>query len=342
MNKITKNIIWIVVILIIIVSGSAFLLTHKNADKQNQSEKLIEIKLATAPIPHLGLFHIAAQNDFFKEEGLRVETVEFTAGKFALQSLIGGSADLSFAAELPVTLASVNGEKLSILSKLNETTGGFPMILKKEGESFNPKEYFSRKRKIGTSVGGGPEFFTHEFFKKHNIPSSQYEIISIAPKELPITLANNDVDGIAIYYPFAHFAIERTGKDNVFVIKDDDLYSEIIILVARTDWVKEHEKELSSFLKALKKAQKFIKENPEKSIEIISSVTSLDKKTLTEIWDTFSLSLGMDKNIIEIMEKETIWAKNTGKILKNAIVPNFRNIIFEKPLKEIYPSSINL
>src|SRR3989338_4375759 len=62
------------------------------------------------------------------------------------------------------------------------------------------------------------------------------------PQDMPIELANGSVDGIAIYEPFAHFAIQQTGADKVFSIKSDDLYSEIIILVGKTDWISQNEK----------------------------------------------------------------------------------------------------
>ena len=112
---------------------------------------------------------------------------EFTGGKFALQALTGGSLDLVTPAELPVTLATLNGEKLSVLAEVNETAGGFPMILRKEGDVFNAQTYFAKKRKIATSVGGGPEYFTVDFFKKYNIAPSQYEIVSMK-KELGISM----------------------------------------------------------------------------------------------------------------------------------------------------------
>src|SRR3989344_828179 len=182
--------------------------------------------------------------------------------------VIGGSLDLVTPAEFPVTLATLNSEKLSILTEVNETAGGFPMILRKEGDTFDAQTYFSKKRKIATSVGGGPEFFTVDFFKKYNIKPSQYEIVSMQPQDMPIALANGSVDGIAIYEPFAHFAIQQTGADKVFSIKSDDLYSEIIILVGKTDWISQNEKTAEKFLRALKKSESFIKSNPEEARNI--------------------------------------------------------------------------
>ncbi|MEK7172904.1 MAG: NrtA/SsuA/CpmA family ABC transporter substrate-binding protein, partial [Patescibacteria group bacterium] len=286
MEKFSK-IQWIValVVLIFLVGGSFVLFQNKTP------KELPKIRIGIQTAPAAGLIKIALEKGFFKEEGLDIEVKEFTGGKFALQAMVGGSLDLVTPAELPITLAILNGEKISILSKVNETLGGFPMILRKEGETFNSQTYFAKKKKIATFVGGGPEFFTADFFKKYNIQPSQYEIVSMKPEDMPIALANNSVDGVAIFEPFAHFAIQQTGTDKIFSIKSDDLYAETIVLAGKTQWMAQNEKTVAKFLQALQKAEKFIKENPQESINIIAGFTKLDQETLTAIWPTFTFDL---------------------------------------------------
>lgn len=310
--------------------------------RKQEPQELPTVRLGLQNAPATGLIKVAVDKNFFEEEGINVVVKEFTAGKFALQALIGGSLDLVTPAEFPVTLATLNGEKLSILTEVNKTVGGFPMIVKKEGDAFDAQAYFAKKRKIATSVGGGPEFFTVDFFKKYNIQPSQYEIVSMKPEDLPVALSNGSVDGIAIYEPYAHFAIQQTGADKVFSIKSDDLYSETIILVGKTDWVLENEKTVEKFLRALKKSEAYIMDNPEEAIDIVSSFTKLDKETLRSIWPAFTLQLGLDKKLVPTMEQEAQWAKDTGKVPKETATPNFREFIFDAPLKKISPSAVKL
>jgi len=162
------------------------------------------------------------------------------------------------------------------------------------------------------------------------------------PEDSPLALANGSVDGIAIYEPYAHFAIQQTGSDKVFSIKSDDLYSETIILVGKTDWVLENEKTVEKFLRALKKSEAFIKDNPEEAMDIVSLFTKLDKETTRSIWPAFTLQLGLDKKLVPTMEQEAQWAKDTGKVPKETVTPNFRDIIFDAPLKKLSPSAVEL
>lgn len=330
-----KN-VWIVVGIIVIALAGFFIF-------QKQEPKNIPIvRLGIQTSPAAGLVKVAIEKGFFETEGVKVEVKEFTAGKFALQALIGGSLDLVTPAEFPITLAVLGGEKLSILTEVNETAGGFPMVLRKEGETFDAKTYFAKKRKIGTSFGGGAEFFTADFFKKYNVSASQYELVNLKPEDMPIAMANGDVDGVAIHEPFAHLAIQKTGEDKVFAVKSDDLYSETIVLTANTDWAKQNEETVEKFLRALKKSEDFIKKNPEEAMDIVSSFTKLDKETLRSIWPNLTLSINLDKKLVPTMQKEAQWAKDTGKIKPETAIPNFRYNILETPLKKVSPSAVEL
>jgi len=334
MTNISKNLAWLIAI-VLVISGLIFW-QHK------EPKELPIVRLGLQTAPAIGLVKVAVDKNFFTDEGVRVEVKEFTGGKLALQALIGGSLDLVTPSEFPVTLATLSGEKLSILTEVNETVGGFPMILRKEGEVFEPQTYFAKKRKIATSVGAGPEFFTVDFFKKYNIKPSQYEIVSMQPQDMPIALANGSVDGIAIYQPFVHFALQQTGEDKVFSIKSDNLYSETIILVGKTEWVSQNEKTAEKFLRALKKSEGFIKNNPEEAMAIVSSFTKLDKETLRSVWPTFTLQLGLDKKLVATMERQARWAKDSGKVKPETPTLNFRDIIFDAPLEKVAPSAIEL
>ena len=334
MTNFSKNLLWITII-VLVIGGFALL-------RNNRSSESTKVRIGVVTVPHVSLVKIAFDKGFFREEGVEVETKEFTAGKFALQALIGGSLELTTVAELPVVLATINGEKLSVVSVINETVGGIPMILRKDGDTFDPKTYFSKKRKIATTIGAGVEFFTAEFFKKYEIPASQYEIVGMKPEDIPIVFANGDVDGIAIFEPFTSFAIQKAGEDKVFNIKDSDLYSEIMILVGKENWVLQNEKTIEKVLRALKKAETFSRDNPKESIEIVSSLTKLDEETLNGIWGTFTKQLGLNNSLISTMEREAQWAKDTGKVPKETAIPNFRDMIFEMSLKKVSPFAVEL
>ncbi|MFA6254357.1 MAG: ABC transporter substrate-binding protein [Candidatus Paceibacterota bacterium] len=334
MNKTTlKQGLMVIVGLIII--GAAFWYNTK------PSEDATTIRLGIINQPFAALAKVAIDEGFFKQEGLNVKVNEFTAGKFALPALLGGSLDLITVGELPVTLATLNGEKLSIVGEISNDS--FPMVLRKEGQTvFDPQTYFSTKRKIATSVGGGPEFFAAEFFKKYNIKPSQYEVINMAPPDMPTALANGNVDGIAIFEPYTSFALQKVGADNVFILADSSLYSESAVIVGRSDFVAKNEQTIEKFLSALSKSENFIKQNKNQSIGIMSAFTKLDVATLTSIWPLMSLHLDLSQRLVSTMNNEAQWAKEIGKIKPETVIPNFLDIVSSTALKNVSPSSVQI
>ena len=331
--KSSKNILLAVLGLIIIVGFIAW--------QNKKPSEMPTVRLGIVNQPFVALAKVAIDEGYFKKEGINVEVSEFTAGKLALQALLGGSLDLITSGEVPITLATLNGEKLFVIGEISQDS--FPMILRKEGETtFDPQKYFAKKRKIATSIGGGPEFFTANFFKKYNIGSSQYEIISMQPQDMPIALANSSVDGIAIFEPFTSLALQKIGVDKVFVIDGTDLYSEIAIISGKQSYVSQNQKTIERFLSALQKSEDFVKRNPDQTIKIMSEFTKLDPNTLKNIWPSFILHLGLSQNLISTMTNEAQWAKDVGKVKPETIIPNFRNVIFDTPLQKISPSAVQL
>lgn len=334
-----KILVGLGIIVFLTISGLA---TNAILNNKEKNEPLPHIRLGVSTQPANGLLWVAIDQNFFTKEGLDVEIKEFTAGKLALQAMLGGSLDLVSPAEFPVVLATLNGENLSILTKINETQGGFPMILRKDGDKFDPAVYFSKKRKIATLVGSGAEFFTQDFLRKYKIDPKQYEIINMKPEDLPMALVNKSVDGIAIFEPFTHFAKERAGEDNLFVIYDNDLYSETIVLTAKTDWVKSHNEEVKKFVKALQKTYEYIKNNPESAMASVSLHTKLDAETVKNIWPTFSYELGLNKKIFTTMQSEAEWAKETDKSTIGKDALDFQKIFYLEPLKLVAPQTVDL
>jgi len=335
-----KKYIWLAIAVVVLAAVTVAVFVVIRSRNISSSRIVPHVRLGICTQPANGLLWVAIDQNLFSQEGLDVEVKEFSAGKLALQALAGGSLDLAVSAELPVVLATMNGEKLSTLTQVNETIGGFPVILRKDGEKFDPEVYFTKKRKIGTLLGGGPEFFTNDFLKKHKINPSQYEIVGMKAEDLPIALVNKSVDGIAVFEPFTHFAIEKAGEQNLFVIYDKDLYSETIVLSAKTDWAKSHSDEAVKFILALQKSYDFIKANPQIAMEIVSKHTQLDIDTVKSIWPAFTFGFGLKAGLPTVMQAEAEWAKQTGKIKADIADFDFKQIFFLDPLKKIAPDSV--
>src|SRR5262249_36273846 len=149
------------------------------------------------------------------------------------------------------------------------------------------KEYFSaKKRKLATSFGGGPEFYTYNFLKKNGITPSNVDLVSQNPQDMPAALQSRSVDAISIFDPFAFIAEKRMGGSAV-TFTDPTLYSELYVLAARPEQIDQEPELIESILRAIANAGDFIKRNPSQAKNVMQRYTKLDPDVIDGIWGEF-------------------------------------------------------
>jgi NitT/TauT family transport system substrate-binding protein len=308
--------------------------------KKHSSEKTVKIGIQTSPA--MALLMIAKDKDFFEKNGVNVELVEFTAGKFALAAFLAGSLDYSVSADVPVTLATLSNNKVIVPAQVvKKTINEVRVVVNNEGKKMTQEEYFkSKKRKLATSISAGPEFFTYEFLNKIGIAKDQIEIVGQNPKDMPVSIVNGSVDAISIYDPFAYFA-EREMKDRSTTYTNSDIYSELYLLET-SEKVLGNDEQLKNILNSLIDAENYAKNNPEAAKEVVMKYTKLDKETIDRIWSSYDFSIALTNQLKVNFEKQTTWAKETGKVEKTVADPDFSKVIFTKTLQSIDPTKVDL
>lgn len=304
-----------------------------------QEKVLKKVRVGIQISPAMALVMVAKDKGFFEKEGLDVDLREFTAGKFALEAFLGGSLDFAVSGDVPALLASMNKSKFVVPAQVVKSTRNEVRVVARKDGDYNAKEYFEEsKRKLATSFGGGPEFFTYEFLNKLGVKSKNIDILSQAPKDMPAALVNGSVDAIAIFDPFAYIAEKRLG-DKAVIFRDESVYSELYVIEARED-VRQNSDELDRLLRGLFEAEGYIEKNPDQAKEVVVKYTKLDPKTVDGIWDSFDFRLALTPQLIEYWNREADWARSTGKVKSDAVKPDFGQIIFAEPLKRIAPKAV--
>lgn len=291
--------------------------------------------------PSNSLIIIASEKKFFDTTKVKVVVKEFSAGKLALQALLGQANDLDIAisAETPVVLSSLGGNQLRVLTSIVEAKNECRMVVRRENDADTPEKYFAKPRKITTSQGGSPEWITYNFFKKYNLDKNKTEIVYMLPENMPIALANKAVDGICIFDPFARIA-EKELADKATTFLNTDISSYYVMSI-KEQKLATSASEIEALLKGLLKAQQFIIENPIEAKKIIAQKTKLDISILDATWQNYTFKLSLTKPFLQLCEEEAKWALTTGKYPKETKVPNFSAIIAKELLKKTNPEAVD-
>ena len=330
----------LVAVFLVIAGVLIFLTMQQKTSKTAQPMPKVTIGIQVSQANALAM--VAKDKGFFAEQGLEVELKEFTAGKFALQAFLSGSLDYCISGDVPPMLAAFQGNKFVVPAQLvKKTINEVRIVARRDGTATTAEEFFkSKKRKLATSIGGGPEFYTYEFLNKLGISKDQVEIISQKPEDMPAALVSGSVDAIAIFDPFAYIA-ESQLKEKSQTFTDKEIYSELYIMEAKEE-VKSNPAILESVLRGLKQAEQFTQDNPEEAKAIVIKYTKLDKSIIDATWNNFEFKISLTNQLRDIWNREAAWVKETGKVDRNSATPDFNTYIYADVLRKIDADSVEL
>jgi NitT/TauT family transport system substrate-binding protein len=316
-----------------------------NPGKTTPAERT-KVSIGIQVSPAMTLLMVAKDKGFFEQQGLDVELKQFTAGKFALQAFFAGGVDYAVSGDVPVCLAALSGNQSRVVTQVVERTINEVRIVARKDDSLkNPSDarsfFKAKKRKIATSFGGGPEFFTYNFLQHNSVAPEDVELLSQRPEDMPASLATKSVDAISIFDPFAFIAEKQLGSQ-VVTFRNSDLYSELYVLVAHPKQLDKDADQIRALLRALQQAQTYLVAHPQEGKEIMQRYTKLDPEIVNGIWGSFDFRVSLTSQLIDDWNAEAKWAKSTSKVPPETTVPDFSTYIDTRFLHDVSPEAVKI
>jgi ABC-type nitrate/sulfonate/bicarbonate transport system substrate-binding protein len=302
------------IFLVVVGLGAAvFYLFGSNSNNTDHSESRT-LSVGYQESPAMALIMVANSKGFFSKNGLSVDLKGFNAGKFALQAFLGGSVDVAVAGDVPIGLAALQKQDLqAFVEVLANSKNEVRVVSRKDGgcQGVTATEYFTplpgqQRKKVGTSFGGGPHYFTYKFMEANNIPISSLELLAQNPQDMPNAIASGGVDALVIFDPAAARA-ERLLGAMACTFPDPGVYRQHYIAVARPDAVKRDTKKYVAFVNALRAAEEFVKNNRAESIDIVARVTKLSHSDIESFWTNYEFGVALDNGLVQLWAEQANW-----------------------------------
>ena len=315
--------------LFMLLLGAFAFIWHSNTKQTSPTPESLRIGYQNSPA--MALIMVAEDCGFFKEPGVEIELKEFTAGKFALQAFFGGSLDVAVAGDVPIGLALLQDQKLRAVGEvLRDASNEVRMIVRQENgcDGITPQSYFAeRRRKIATSFGGGPEYFTINFLKANNIPLSEVELISQKPEEMPVSLQTNSVDGISIFDPQAASAERALGPKQSCTFQDPRSYRQHYVIATTPALGDTNDPRVVTFIEGLRRAEEFIHNSPELAKKIVSRKTSVGLADVEQMWSNYDFGVTLDPGLIQLWREQAEWHRHKPGVGGQFAHPNYGSIL---------------
>lgn len=291
------------------------------------------LRIAVPSVPHAALIHLASAQGFFADEGLDVRTLPCSHGKAALDMLAQGQAELAAAAELPFVLLVMKGQDLAVLATISSATTEMAVVAR-DDRGIDQGSALRGKR-IGVTLGTSAEYFLASFLVRQRLPRQAVHLVDLLPEQLGPALAEGRVDAIAAWQPMRAQALQALDG-RARELTEADAYTATYILVGHGDYLRDHPDTSRRVLRALLRAEDYLRQNPSRALEQLSRQLRLDLPTLSPAWRDQQFRVDLLQPQLITMEDEASWASESGYVSAHQeanFLPRFRldALLAERP-----------
>lgn len=104
--------------------------------------------------------------------------------------------------------------------------------------------------------------------------------------------------------------------------------------MANDSYISTHKADLVKFVKAMKKAEQFVKTNKDDAITLASKHDNVPVDVLTKIWSRYNLSIYLNDDVYSIIKIDLEWA-NTQREKPVDNIPLAESLVDVSVLKDV-------
>ena len=324
------------IIIVIVIIGISIVGCKGQPRKPEQFEK-VTIGISTSSLL-ASLVHIAEVRGYFLEEGIDVEIKGYSTGKAALAATLSGEVDMGTVADTPIVSNSFERNDFAVFVTILNSAQHSKALTRKDSNINTPLDLVGKK--VATTVGTTAHYFMAVFFLLNKLDISDVEIVNLKPGEMVEAIVNGDVDAMFAWEPNILKATKSLG-DNAIILPSDVGYEATFNLVSMNGYIENNPELIKKVIKALAKAEEFITNNREESINIIALRLETDREDIDKLWDGYKFGLSLSQTLILTLEDVARWSIRSNFTNKTE-VPNYMDYIYMDALEEVKPEAVRI
>lgn len=317
-----------------VLAGLAALLFAAPATAQNVDK----LRVADSRTVYSSHIIVADELKLFQKHGLEVEHKHFASGKLTMDAVMAGAADVSTSSETPISAAVMANRPITIVARMVKAR---PDILVHEDAGIRRMSDLKGK-KIGILSGTSSEVVVHTALQKAGLKPADASFVNLLPQDMPAAIATRSVDAISIWQPHIYNAQKLLGA-KARLLDTTGVYTESFNLVAMKDFAAGNSRAIGKLLRALIDAEDYLHKNKSEAQAIVTRVAGPNRPAVESAWGNFDYRLGLDGQLIEVLEAISRWRLETGNVPPGATkVPDYRPVINASILRSVDASRVKL
>ncbi|MCG8552810.1 MAG: ABC transporter substrate-binding protein [Desulfobacterales bacterium] len=282
---------------------------------------------------------IAYEKGFFKEEGLKIRVTSMTKSRLALQAYLQGEADLTSVNSLNIARSNFDASHHVIIGTFAYTDNQLKLLAQKSVGITRISDL--KGKKVAVHRDGFAHFYLEKFLLLNGLNLDDVEEVFARRKEIPGIIER----GLAHATMNHGVPIAETKKilgEDYVIFQNPAVYRKSQHLLVPRKWVAQHREQAKGLLRALLKAEEFIKTNTEESIETLAKAKKYDVSDMTRtVRHEMNYYLSLKQSIFTELEGLETWTLDNN-IVQRKTPRNYLEMVDYSLLKEIDPKRVTI
>ncbi len=283
------------------------------------------------------LVYLADAKGYFTEQGLDIKLETATNAKMCQDMLLANRVDYMIGAEGPLTYVAAYNPPIKILAMIQQNPETSVFARRDRGIS---KFEDLRGKRVAYLPGTVSYFFLGRVMKKYGIARSDLKLTAMQPPTMPAALVGGAIDAFSMWEPWGTQAYMQ-NPENIITLTGTDLYQYEAILLGREDAIKSNPEITTKLLRALIKAEHFIKDNDGEAFTILSKAIVFEPSAFKKLWKQYRHKVRVDSYPIKLLEENFALLKEDDTNFKDTPTPNFRSFVEASFLRAIDESRVD-
>lgn len=265
-----------VLVVLIGIAGFSSLGGFENkADKANAAQSSQDVvRIGTMNLVNGDL--IAQYEKYYEKElGVKVELVNFKSGKDVNTALAAGSVDITQLGTAPVALGISTDVDYEVIG-IGDIIGKAETLVAKNSSGVNSVADLKGK-KIGVPFASTSHYSLLNALKLAGVSENDVQILDLQPNDIFAAWQRGDIDAAYIWYP----VLSKLLEDGKAITDSGELAGKGVLtadlIVARTDYAKQHPDVVKKFIKTQLKANDVILQHPDTAVKEIASILNISE-----------------------------------------------------------------
>ena len=298
-------------------------------------ELVIAVSRTSLSLP----FYVAESQGFFAQEGVAVKTQECIGGQRCIKRLLEGEVPLATASEMPIMFNSFSRADYAVVATFVTSARDVKLVARKSAGITAAADLDGKR--IGTVQGTSAHYFLDSYLLFNGIDPKKVNLVSLPPEQIAPALKEGKIDAAAIWEPFANKSMRGLSGNGV-VLPSARIYTETFNLIASRAVIAQREADLVKVLRALARAQRFIREQPQQAQAILKARLEEDQAFIDATWSDFDYRMSLDQSLVSTLEGQARWALREGHVPRDSRVPNYLQFVATEPLRKVDAALVNV